>query len=165
MAKRPYTAREMEFICDHYADRGPAWVAEKLDRPVSSVEWKAGKLGVQRPYCRFQSTPEIDAALRQLYPDPPRGAIKQLEVKLGLHRNFLYRRARDLGLVVQGFNSRCSTRKSKRVKRICLRCDRPFMSAGDRICSNCHEVNAAIHLPAEHGLCTAVCGTPREMGL
>ncbi len=39
-------------------------------------------------------------------------------------------------------------RKKKKTKRVCLRCDREFMSDGiyNRICPNCRESNANIAL-------------------
>ena len=39
-------------------------------------------------------------------------------------------------------------RKKKKIKRVCLRCDREFMSDGiyNRICPNCRESNANIAL-------------------
>lgn len=39
-------------------------------------------------------------------------------------------------------------RKKRKTKRVCLRCDREFMSEGiyNRICPNCRESNANIAL-------------------
>lgn len=37
---------------------------------------------------------------------------------------------------------RQSERRARKIIRICLKCDRPFESRGNRICPPCHEENS-----------------------
>ncbi len=85
---RFWTDAERQVLRDHYTDRGFAFCAELLpNRTKTAIYGEAHKLGLGRPTpksrCRDHS--ELDAALREAWPemDLGRGAVKRMAARLG----------------------------------------------------------------------------------
>jgi len=82
----------------------------------------------------------------------PKGPIKTEKLEKSTHKVMYYGVRKDLVLYFSKLRKEGKVNKikyknqgisyEKPKKRICLRCDKPFMSRGNRICSPCHEINA-----------------------
>lgn len=145
--QRKFTEYELDYIRKWFPSKGGRYVAGVLGRSPGTIYKKAAALGVVSTFVsRFNvKLYDVDPTkIREIYKLPDRAkakAIKAYAEDLGCSKQHLYQCALGLGLGKK--------RKPKKNRRICLKCDKPFMSEGiyNRVCHACRESNEVIRDP------------------
>ena len=103
MPGRTYSEQEDDFLRQHYKRRGARWCADRLpERTEEAIYCRAKRLKLaqdQRDITR-RSTDYIDAVIKRFYTGArPCGFVSTCALQVNRSRNWVSRRAVDLGLV------------------------------------------------------------------
>lgn len=105
-AGKPWTTREIKILREKLPAQGLNAAVDALPgRSRTAVRQQAYRLGLRAPDQRqnrkpWPITPQIDDAIRRAYLDPTASAIRHLEQTIGRPRQWIRKRAEQLGIVV-----------------------------------------------------------------
>jgi hypothetical protein len=108
-SRRPWTGREDKIVRDVLPTKGLDATAALLPgRSIHAIQQYGYRIGIKAQNTRKKRDPwstnqHIDDAIRRIYLDPSAGAVRHLEQTLGRPRQWIRKRAEQLGVVVPRF--------------------------------------------------------------
>lgn len=95
-----------KILRDHYQAKGAQWCADQVGRTFKATAMKAKYMGVARKKdsIEYRSNPQIDAVIRRAYASEEIGAINKCARALGHNKNWVLRRAHEMGLSTRQIN-------------------------------------------------------------